>query len=109
MHPTTECSQELVVAVFRLAVADTLAMAYGHDGPTRYRRVTASHSREAASFLASRWADHLADLSGFGADSVRQELARLAPTDPGPPEAKRTPRRKRPERSVDRELAGDRL
>jgi hypothetical protein len=74
MDGATACAQELVLAIFRLAVADCLGRAYGHDGPCRPRRVENTDSLGAAAFLASPWADHLAGISGFSAVSVRNEL-----------------------------------
>lgn len=76
MDGATACAQELVLAIFRLAVADSLAIAYGHDGPARFRRIARSNSDEATAFLVSSWADHLADISGFSGESVRLELAK---------------------------------
>lgn len=76
MDDTTECARDLVIAVFRLAVSDSLGLAYGHDAPARTLTIVSRTSSEARAFLDSPWADHLADISGFSADSVRQELAR---------------------------------
>jgi hypothetical protein len=74
MDPDVECARELVLAIFRLAVADCMGVAYGHDGPGRPRRVARDYSSDASRFLDSSWAEHLADISGFSADAVRQQL-----------------------------------
>ena len=65
------CARDLVLAIFRLAVADRLGISYGHDDPAS-KRVTrsASFAPEAAVFLASPWAAHLADLAGFSLRTV---------------------------------------
>ena len=66
------CARELVLAVFRLAVADYQGVAYGHDGPrpNKYTRINPKVQSEAATFLTSQWATHLGDLAGFSANTV---------------------------------------
>ena len=66
------CARDLVLAVFRLAVADYQGFAYGHDGPgpNKYTRIDPKVQSEAAQFLTSSWATHLGDLAGFSAHTV---------------------------------------
>jgi hypothetical protein len=73
MDAETECAQALVLAVFRLAVADYLGLSYGHDGPDRSRAVAHRFRFEAGAFLDSAWAGHLADCAGFSAVAVRSQ------------------------------------
>jgi hypothetical protein len=64
------CARDLVLAVFRLAVADYLGVCYGHDEPGPNKRTKSGFQADAADFLASQWAAHLADLAGFSAHTV---------------------------------------
>jgi len=66
------CARELVLAVFRLAVADYVGIAYGHDepGPDKRTRVNPEAQVDAAKFLTSPWATHLGELAGFSAHTV---------------------------------------
>ena len=66
------CARELVLAVFRLAVADYVGGAYGHDepGPDKRTRVNPEVQADAAKFLTSPWATHLGELAGFSARTV---------------------------------------
>ena len=66
------CARDLVLAVFRLAVADYLGVAYGHDeaGPNKCTRIDPKVQSEAATFLTSKWATHLGELGGFSAHTV---------------------------------------
>ncbi|HEV2035108.1 MAG TPA: hypothetical protein VGU71_13080 [Candidatus Dormibacteraeota bacterium] len=66
------CARELVLAVFRLAVADYVGVAYGHDepGPDKRTRVNPKVQSDAAKFLTSPWATHLGELAGFSAHVV---------------------------------------
>jgi hypothetical protein len=66
------CARELVLAVFRLAVADYVGVAYGHDepGPDKRTRVNPKVQADAAKFLTSPWATHLGELAGFSAHTV---------------------------------------
>jgi hypothetical protein len=66
------CARDLVLAVFRLAVADYLGVAYGHDeaGPNKCARINPEVQSEAAAFLTSQWATHLGELAGFSAHTV---------------------------------------
>ncbi len=71
----TTAARELVLAVFRLAFADYVGVAHGHDEPgrDRYRRINPDVQAEAAKFLTSPWASHLGDLAGFPARTVWKE------------------------------------
>ena len=66
------CARDLVLAIFRLAVADHLGVCYGHDepGPNKYTRINPKVQSDAAQFLTSSWATHLGDLAGFSAHTV---------------------------------------
>ncbi len=68
----SDCARELVLAIFRLAVADYQGVAYGHDepGPNKYTRINPEVQSEAATFLTSQWAAHLGELAGFSAHAV---------------------------------------
>jgi hypothetical protein len=70
------CARDLVLAVFRLAVADHLGVCYGHDEPGPNKRTRGSFQDEAADFLVSPWAAHLADLAGFSVQTVWNEAQR---------------------------------
>ena len=72
------CPRDLVLAVFRLAVADHLGVCYGHDEPGPYKRTKDSFQAEAeaADFLVSPWAAHLADLAGLSVRTVWKEAQR---------------------------------
>jgi len=79
MDPRVEGARDLILAVFRLAVADYLGIAYSHDGPGPQRRMRSSpFLAEAAVFLASGWAAYLADLVGLQAPAIWREARRLA-------------------------------
>jgi hypothetical protein len=69
------CARDLVLAIFRLAVADQLGISYGHDGPIPRKLIRKSDSApEAATFLAGPWAAYLADLAGFRLRTVQKVL-----------------------------------
>lgn len=76
VDPRSLGAQEMIVAVFRLAVCDIRGMAYGHDGPGRPRSVQSRHRRDASSFIASPWAAELADMAGIPIAEVRRRLRR---------------------------------
>jgi hypothetical protein len=60
------CARDLVLAIFRLAVADHLGISYGHDDSIPRKLIRKRDSApDAAAFLAGPWAAHLADLAGF--------------------------------------------
>ena len=71
------CARDLVLAIFRLAVADHLGICYGHDGPIPRKLIRKRDSApEAATFLAGPWAAYLADLSGFRVRIVQRRLTK---------------------------------
>jgi hypothetical protein len=70
MTDLTSCAQDLVLAIFRLAVCDYVGVSYGHDGPDRRRRVPPIGHDEAAGFLQSPWAEFLGDVAGISAPAV---------------------------------------
>jgi hypothetical protein len=70
------CARDLVLAVFRLAIADHLGVCYGHDEPGPNKRTKGSFQAEAADFLVSPWAAYLADLAGFSDNAVWKEAQR---------------------------------
>jgi hypothetical protein len=72
-----EGARDLVLAIFRLAVCDYLGLSYGHDQPGRPRRVCSVSTAEAALFLTSAWAGHLAELAGFHAELVWREAGAM--------------------------------
>jgi hypothetical protein len=57
----TEGCRDLILAVFRLAVADYLGLAYGHDSAGRPRAVRPRHRVAAELFLRGPWAVCLGD------------------------------------------------
>jgi len=73
----SEGATELILAVFRLAVADYLGHSYSHDGGAPVRMVTNRSQSEAAIFLTSAWATYLGDLGGFAACAVWREVRYL--------------------------------
>jgi hypothetical protein len=75
------CARDLVLAVFRLAVADYLGVCYGHDEPGPNKRTKGSAQADAADFLVSLWASHLADLAGFSVNTVWKEAQRQRSRD----------------------------
>jgi hypothetical protein len=70
------CARDLVLAVFRLAVADYLSVCYGHNEPGPNKRTKGSFKSDAADFLVSPWAADLADLAGFSVHTVWKEAQR---------------------------------
>ncbi|MGI0130266.1 MAG: hypothetical protein ACREEC_08985 [Thermoplasmata archaeon] len=77
MNWQVECSRELVLAVFRLAVADYLGITYGHDGPVPHRPVRSHWVDDARAFLSGSWARYLGDIVGLPSFLVWQEARRL--------------------------------
>lgn len=73
-----ECARCLVQAVFRLAYCDYVGIAYGHDDPypDKYTRIDRALQADAATFLTSRWALHLGELSGYRAQAVWKQAQR---------------------------------
>jgi hypothetical protein len=79
MDPRIEGARDLILAVFRLAIADYLGLAYSHDGPGPARRTRrAPYAGQAGLFLASAWARYLADLIGLEASAIWREARTLA-------------------------------
>ena len=76
LEDTAVCARDLVLAVFRLAVADHLGVCYGHDEPGPNKRTKGNFHAEAADFLLSPWAAHLADLAGFSVHTVWKKAQR---------------------------------
>jgi hypothetical protein len=76
MDPRIEGARDLIVAIFRLAVADYLGLAFSHDGPGPVTR-RAPYVRQAGLFLASAWARYLADLIGLEASAIWREARRV--------------------------------
>jgi hypothetical protein len=78
MDPRAEGARDLILAVFRLGVADYIGIAFGHDGPGPMRRTgNAPFQAEARLFLAGGWATYLADLIGLDAGAIWREARRL--------------------------------
>src|SRR5438067_1281493 len=70
MDPRTEGARDLILAIFRLAVADYLGLAFSHDGPGPLRRTRrVAYAGQAGVFLAGGWACYLADLVGLEASA----------------------------------------
>ncbi len=87
MDPRIEGARDLILAIFRLAVADYLGISYGHDGPMPIRRLrSAPFHGQAGLFLANGWAAYLADLVCLQASAIWREARRLA--DEIPPSRK---------------------
>ena len=61
MEGATIGALELILAIFRLAVADYLGLAYGHYGAGRPRAVRPRHRADAELFLRGPWAVCLGD------------------------------------------------
>jgi hypothetical protein len=68
-----ECSRDLVLAILRLAVADYLGIAYGHDEPAPMKCTVRSRNQEAEFFLKSPWCRYLTDLIGLSPGVVWRE------------------------------------
>ena len=73
MDGVTEGCRDLILAIFRLAVADYLGLAYGHDGAGRPRAVRPRHRAEAELFLRGPWAACLGDWINLPAARVLAE------------------------------------
>ncbi|MDQ6879379.1 MAG: hypothetical protein M3082_17135 [Candidatus Dormibacteraeota bacterium] len=79
MDPRSEGARDLILAIFRLAVADYLGLAFSHDGPGPARRTRrAPYAGQAGLFLASARARYLADLIGLEASAIWREARKLA-------------------------------
>ena len=79
MDPRVEGARDLILAIFRLAVADYLGLAFSHDGPGPARRTRqAPYAGQAGLFLGSAWAAYLADLVGLEASAIWRDARKLA-------------------------------
>jgi hypothetical protein len=76
MEGRAEGARELILAVFRLGVADYLGHSYSHDGDAAVRSVGHRWASEAAIFLIGPWAACLGDLIGLDSRVIWRE-ARL--------------------------------
>lgn len=70
-------ARDLILAVFRLAIADCLGMWYGHDEPAPVKRTKGGFHSEAEEFLRSSWATYLGDLVGIQANAVWRDTQQL--------------------------------
>ena len=77
MDRRAEGGRDLILAIFRMAVADYMGLSYGHDGPGRSRSIRPRFRSDAAAFLAGEWAAWLADLIGLSAPVIWDEARRL--------------------------------
>jgi len=79
VDPRVEGARDLILTIFRLAVADYLGLAFSHDGPGPVRRTRrAPYIEESGLFLTSAWAACLADLIGLHSSAIRREARKLA-------------------------------
>ncbi len=79
MDPRIEGARDLILAVFRLAVADYLGLAFSHDGVGPVRRMRrAPYIEHSGLFLASAWSAYLADLIGLHGPAIWHEARKLA-------------------------------
>ncbi len=100
MDGRTIGAEQLIVALFRLAVADYRGLSYGYDEPGRRRRVNSRHRDEAAAFLQGAWAAYLADMINLRSDVIwadahglveRSAGSVVGKGDEGDPTARRIP------------------
>jgi hypothetical protein len=77
---STQGAVDLILAIFRQAVADYLGIAYGHDVVGRPRAVRPRHRADAEEFLSGPWAACLADWINLSSAVVWRE-ARAARID----------------------------
>jgi hypothetical protein len=79
VDPRVEGARDLILAIFRLAVADYLGVAFSHDGLGPVRRTRrAPYVEQSSLFLASAWAAYLADLIGLHGSAIWREARKLA-------------------------------
>ena len=78
MDPQIECMRDLVLAILRLAVADYLGIAYGHDEPVPMKFTTGSRCGEAELFLTGPWCAYLSNLIGLPPGLVWREASLIA-------------------------------
>jgi hypothetical protein len=72
-------AQELVVAAFRMAVADATGVSFVHESTGSRKRCFSPHAAEAREFLYSAWAQYLADLADIPLTEIRLRLRRSEP------------------------------
>jgi hypothetical protein len=78
VDPRIEGARDLILAIFRLAVADYLGLAFSHDGPGPARQTRrAPYVEQSSLFLASAWAACLADLIGLNGSAIWREARKL--------------------------------
>jgi hypothetical protein len=77
MDGQTEGTRDLILAVFRLAVADYLGLSHNHDGIGPTRRVRSRFRADADAFLRSPWAAWLGDQICVRAAAICAEAERL--------------------------------
>ena len=78
MDPRVEGGRDLILAIFRLAVADYLGLAFSHDGLGPVRRTRrAPYAEESGLFLANAWAAYLADVIGLDGSAIWREARKL--------------------------------
>ena len=74
-------ARDLLLAVFRLAVADYLGIWYGHDEPAPAKRTDGRFRTEAEEFLRGPWAAYLGDQLGLESAAVWRWSYRLMRPD----------------------------
>ncbi len=72
-----EGARDLILAVFRLAIADYLGHSYGFNGQSVARIIARRGESDAAAFLQSAWARYLGDLVGCEASAIWPEAQLL--------------------------------
>ena len=77
MDGRCEGAIELIVAIFRLAVADYLGHSYSYDGYAPTRRMKSRFRSHAAGFLSGPWATFFADQIGLDSTAIWREVKRI--------------------------------
>jgi hypothetical protein len=72
-----ECHTDLILAVFRLAVADVTGTNYSHNGGGTKRRGSRQHCADARVFLEGEWGAELAEMIGLSSERLGTEVRRL--------------------------------
>lgn len=70
-------ARDLVLAIFRLAVADYLGAWYGHDEPGPQKETDGRFSSDAETFLRGSWAAYLGDIADLEAGTVWRNAQRV--------------------------------
>lgn len=78
-----EGAKELILAIFRLAVADYMGHSYSHDLDAPIRTTSKAFSSEAETFLKSASASYFADLVGLEGPAIWREARRLHESSTG--------------------------